>query len=121
MSFREITSHKVNGVNDGITVEAETDLGPGGAPHMYRCRFANSRGAYTFNFQKGGIQEVGVNGLTHEVLLAIVIDRLEHFQKGPFPCGENAEALKHINRAMACLKQRTENRLARGVEGTHQK
>jgi hypothetical protein len=33
-------------------------------------------------FQNGPIAEVGVNGVTHEVLLAIVADRLRSFQKG---------------------------------------
>jgi hypothetical protein len=68
-------------------------------------------------FQKGGIQETGVNGVTHEVLLAIVADRLESFQNGPFHCDENRVALNHVTEALAALKSRTVARLARGVEG----
>jgi hypothetical protein len=71
------------------------------------------------HFQEGPIAEVGTNGLTHESLLAIVIDRLQAFQKGPFACRENALALTKIEEAMHWLHHRTAARVARGVEGTH--
>ena len=61
----------------------------------------------------------GVNGLTHEVLLAIVADRLRSFQKGPYSCKANACALTHIEEAQHWLQQRTIERMRRGVEGTH--
>ena len=70
-------------------------------------------------FQNGPIAEVGTNGITHEALLAILIDRLEGFQKGPYAHGYNADALTSLRSAQASLKQRTIDRLARGVEGTH--
>ncbi len=72
-------------------------------------------------FQNGPIKEVGVNGITQEVLLAIVIDRLRSFQAGPFACTDNQEALGHCERALSVLQRRTLARIARGVEGTHQK
>ena len=72
-------------------------------------------------FQNGPIKEVGVNGVTNEALLAIVIDRLQGFQKGQFQCRENAIALTHLEDAMHWLQHRTNERLKRGVEGTHQK
>ena len=71
----------------------------------------------TVLFQNGPIQTAGVNGITQEVLLAIVIDRLRSFQAGPFPCDENAEALGYCEMALDFLKERTKMRLARGVEG----
>ncbi len=73
----------------------------------------------TILFQNGPIGEVGVNGLTHEVLLAIIADRLRSFQAGQFACSENAAALESVEAAQRSLKSRTEARLARGVEGTH--
>jgi hypothetical protein len=57
--------------------------------------------------------------VTDEALLAIQIDRLRSFQSGKFACRENAIALTHLEEAMMWLNKRTENRLARGVEGTH--
>jgi hypothetical protein len=70
-------------------------------------------------FQNGPIGEVGTNGITHEVLLAIVADRLRSFQSGPYACRENALALTKIEEAMHWLYHRTSARLRRGVEGTH--
>jgi len=72
-------------------------------------------------FQSGPISENGVNGITMEVLLAIVADRLRSFQQSPFVCKENACALTHIEEALHWLQQRTLQRIRRGVEGTMQK
>jgi hypothetical protein len=72
-------------------------------------------------FQNGPIKEVGCNGLTHESLLAIIIDRLQGFQSGQYACRENAIALTKIQEAQMWLQKRTRDRLARGVEGTHEK
>jgi hypothetical protein len=72
-------------------------------------------------FQNGPIKEVGVNGLTQEALLAIVIDRLRSFQAGQFSCRENAIALTKLEEGLMWLQRRTLARIRRGVEGTHQK
>lgn len=72
-------------------------------------------------FQNGPIAEAGVNGITHEVLLAILIDRLQSFQAGQFACRENAIALTKLEEAQLWLQKRTRDRMARGVEGTHEK
>ena len=69
-------------------------------------------------FQNGPIAEVDANGLTDEALLEIVADRLRGFQNGPLRCGENARALIGVEAALNWLKKRTEERMARGVEGT---
>lgn len=81
-----------------------------------------SLGHATFiGFQNGPIKEAGVNGITQEALLTIVIDRLRSFQKGPFSCRENAIALTHCEEALMWLQRRTVERIKRGVEGTNQK
>jgi hypothetical protein len=72
-------------------------------------------------FQNGPIKEYGVNGITQEALLAVVIDRLRSFQAGPFSCRENSIALTHIEEALMWLQRRTVARIKRGVEGTNQK
>lgn len=71
-------------------------------------------------FQKGPIQQAGVNGCTNEDLLEIVYHRLECFQAGSHPCDENQHAMVHILEALRLLYQRTAARRAQGVEGTDQ-
>ena len=128
--MRTIDEHKVNPANDTITITVADDPGAGGANHRYvisgldmdknpsqpaGCQY----GEINLLFQNGTIPENGVNGVTQEVLLAIVADRLRSFQSGPFACKENACALTHIEEAMHWLQQRTIKRMRRGVEGTH--
>lgn len=115
--MRELTSHKVNPANDVLKVEALDGPGPGGASHQYMI--TGPYGGNALTFQNGPINEVGVNGLTHEALLAVLIDRLEGFQSGPFANDYNGAALNHLRSAAGCLHDRTRERMSRGVEGTH--
>lgn len=46
------------------------------------------------------------NGLTMEVLIGIAIDRLEHYQRGAYPCHENEAALNHLRTSLAVLGAR---------------
>jgi|HubBroStandDraft_4_1064222.scaffolds.fasta_scaffold00029_102 hypothetical protein len=126
--MRELTSHKVNRVNDGLTVCATDERGHSNANHVYEIEWGNTDGhdmtghdqrKVVIPFQNGPIAEVGTNGVTHEALLAILADRLEGFESGQYSCFENQQALYHVREAIGWLKHRTEKRLARGVEGTH--
>lgn len=123
--MREITSHKVNGLNESLRVEVLDAPGAGNASHVYGITSTEPRSADTppavmlpVRFQNGPIGEAGVNGISQEALLAIVCDRLESFQKGPYSCRENAIALTKIQEAMHWLHHRTRERSQRGVEGT---
>lgn len=58
--------------------------------------------------------KVGLNGITHEALLAILIDRLEGFQSGPYKSYYNADALYYLKAAMDVLHRRTRDRMAQG-------
>jgi hypothetical protein len=71
------------------------------------------------DFQEGPIKECGVNGVMNEDLIAMVITRLEHFQKSEFSCRENALAITKLEEALLWLRKRTMGRENRGVEGTH--
>lgn len=113
--MRSITDHIANPINDRITITAMDEPGAGGANHYYAIGVNGSERA--IHFQKGPIAEMGVNGITQEVLLAVVIDRLRSFQAGPFACPENADALTHATEALEALKSRTRERMKRGVEG----
>jgi hypothetical protein len=120
--MRIITEHAVNPANDTLTLTVEDAPGQGNANHHYRVRGKlPSPADCDLHFQNGPIAEAGngVNGLTHEVLLAIVADRLRGFQSGPYACKANACALTHIEEAQHWLQQRTLERMRRGVEGTH--
>lgn len=99
-----------------IEVVAMDGPGKGGASHHYELRVPGGLVTH-IAFQDGPIAENGVNGLTHEALLAVVIDRLRGFQDGAFRCRENALALTKLEEALHWLHQRTRDRIARGVEG----
>lgn len=125
MSFRQLTAHKVNGLNELLKVYTLDEPGPGGAHHEYSIAWEADvppLGQYIddvfIHFQRGPVNEVGVNGVSIEALLAIVADRLNCFQAGEYACEENAIALEHVSMAMNVLHQRTLKRIARGVEGT---
>lgn len=126
----------MNPVNDTISIAVTDDPGVGGANHRYELTgfdtennpsskdaegYQASFSKQVILFQNGPINENGVNGVTQEVLLEIVADRLRSFQSGPFACKENAVALTHIETAQLWLHKRTWDRMARVVEGTHQK
>jgi hypothetical protein len=126
--MRELTSHKVNGLNESIGIGVLDDPGAGGSCHKYVMFLPNDTVNQELNsslnqyitFQKGNPAE-GINGFSNEALLAIVEDRLAGFQSGPFACDDNKAALAAVRDAMACLQRRTRERVARGVEGTSQK
>lgn len=128
--MRELTSHKTNPANDTLVITVQDEPGAGGAHHLYRIEgftAANpslpawKRDGIDIVFQNGPIAEDGVNGLTHEALLAILIDRLECFQAGPFANSYNETAMHYLQAAQVALQNRTRERMSRGVEGTHQK
>ncbi len=118
--MRTLEDHKLNPANDNLTVTVADEPGQGNACHVYIISHENLPDIKII-FQNGPINEDGngVNGLTHEVLLAIVADRLRGFQSGPYSCKANACALTHIEEAQHWLQQRTLERMRRGVEGTH--
>ena len=72
------------------------------------------------HFQEGPIKECGVNGVCNEDLIAMVICRLEHFQKSEYSCRENALAITKLEEALMWLRKRTIGREQRNVEGTHE-
>jgi hypothetical protein len=121
--MRELTSHKVNGLNEVLRIEVLDEPGQGNACHKYRVEptVGNATGVL-IEFQKGPLGDTGYpNGLSNEALLAVVEDRLIGFQSGEFACRENAVALTKLQESIMWLQKRTRDRLARGVEGTSTK
>lgn len=119
---RVLTGHQVNPVNDLLDVIVMDEPGAGGANHHYSIvgfRLPDGLiGRLDVKFQNGPINVAGVNGVTHEALLAILIDRLWGFQRGQYASDDNEQALTHLNYAQEALQRRTKARMARGVEGT---
>lgn len=123
--MKEITDHKLNGLNEAIDVYA-LEPGAGGAHTRYDIRWFSSALfpgvtlSLKIPFQNGPIKgPEDYNGITNEALLAVLIDRMRGFQSGPFRSDDNAMALSHLESALEKLQKRTRDRLARGVEGTH--
>lgn len=126
--MRTIEDHKINPANDKIDIIVTDEPGAGGANYSYELtgfdpeknpsNHQPTSDKLLILFQNGPIPENGVNGVTQEVLLAIVADRLRSFQMGPYACKANACALTHIEEALHWLQQRTIERMRRGVEGT---
>lgn len=132
MSERKLKTAQTNACAEALVVHAVGEPGSGGASHLYRitgfntesnpsCPFQDLHGEpaqhSTVLFQNGPIKEAGVNGVTHEVLLEILIDRMRCFQ---YCCRENGLALTKLEEALMWLNARTTRRFEQGVEGTHQ-
>lgn len=99
---------------DDNGVNAFTFEGAGDEGHLYRV--VAGPVDLTLKFQQGGVATAGVNGITSEVLLAVLIDRTKHLDS-KFPCIENREALLRLEKALMWFNTRTANRQKRGVEG----
>jgi hypothetical protein len=94
-----------------------------GAPHHFRVVTKDPENSEELlsevHFQEGPVNEVGINGLMNEDLIAMVIRRLECFNRGPYACRENDKAIEKLEEAMMWLNKRTVDRRKRKVEGTH--
>jgi len=102
---------------------------------IYETHFLDASGApeggqtygngFAIAWQRGplgrGEDRKAPNGAFVEDVLAAVIGRIECYQDTQFNCQENADALSLCLQALARLQDRTRNREARGVEGTHAK
>lgn len=120
--MRNIPCEGVSPVSRLTTITANDEPGPGGANHVYFI--SAERGEETaicsVVFQKGGLAEGPLNGISDEALMTVLADRLRSFQAGPYSCRENAVALTHLETALLWLGKRTLDRERRGVEGKQQ-
>lgn len=102
--------------NNGVTVIHLSEDNPG---HDYTVGIGESQAFWeivNLGFQNGAVKENGVNGITSEALLAILIHRTEQLNNR-FSCIENEEAIKHLKKALNAFESRTKERQKRGVEG----
>lgn len=120
--MRIIPRRQVNELNDAITITADDqNEANGNASHHYNIKLTLPNGGernWVLDFQDGPIKEEGFNGLTSEVLMDILIDRMKSFQSSKFSCRENAIALTHLETAVLWMQERTRVRVSQNVEGT---
>lgn len=97
-----------------------------GVPHDFIVTKTENGGLFKeestlakIHFQEGPVNEAGVNGVSNEDLIAMVITRLEYFNRTDFRCKENAMAVNKLEEALLWLRKRTMEREQRGVEGTN--
>lgn len=85
------------------------------------CTFGNG---FAISWQNGplgnGSDRKEPNGAFVEDIIKAAIDRMEFYQDGKFACVENDETLTHLKQALASQYRRTNDRLKRKVEGTHE-
>ena len=72
----------------------------------------------TLEFQHGTVPEAGINGVTNETLLAVLIHRTR-VMNAKFPSRQNSIAITKMEEALMWFENRTSERKERGVEGQH--
>lgn len=102
--------------HNGVAVNAIISLEDGTKVEGHEYQVLSGVSTTRILFQRGAVKENGVNGLTNEALLAILIHRTK-FLDDIFPCQENKRAIQHMEDALTNLEVRTARRMVRGVEG----
>jgi hypothetical protein len=105
---------------NGVTVDAVKVDYHGNECNGHRYDFTAGSRSGSIVFQHGPVKEAGVNGLTNEALLEILIHRTEYLDS-QFPCNENKIAIERMVDALNAFESRTASRIKRGVEGTNVK
>ena len=70
-------------------------------------------------FQNGFPKDVGINGCRVEDVIAVAIERITEYQRGPLACEENATALRHLRASYQVLQDRIRHRQEQGVLNTN--
>ena len=104
--------------HNGVAVNAISKLvdGTDVEGHVYGV-LAGSQNSKV-SFQLGPVKDNGVNGVTNEALLAILIHRTNYLNE-KFRCRENSIAITKMEEALHWFESRTKNRIDRGVEGVN--
>lgn len=104
--------------HNGVAVNAISQRADGQDVEGHEYQILSGAIVHTLMFQLGPVGTAGVNGLTNEALIAVLVHRL-HVLNARFPCRENALAITKLQEAHHWLEARTRDRLARQVEGTN--
>ncbi len=126
--------HDGHGLNDQTVIEADDrDPKAGNASHSYLIRREDIEDANpgpsplngnlcaVIHFQHGARDVEGSTpGILDGALLAVLIDRYEGFQAGPFACSENDKVLDMLHRTLGYMKARADARAAQKVLGKNE-
>lgn len=99
-----------------VTVRAVESLSDGTDVTGHEYRIVSGPLTQNLSFQLGPVKEEGVNGMTTEALLHVLIDRTKVLD-AKHPSLLNVAAIRHMKAALSSLEQRTADRITRGVEG----
>lgn len=115
--------HDGFGLNDLVTIECDDrDPDAGGASHNYVLKMKGVGVVGAVQFQHGArTLATSKPGALDAVLLAVVLDRFESFQAGPFASRENAIVITKLEEALMWIGKRTRDRARRGVLGKNKK
>lgn len=102
--------------HNGVAVNAIHSHSDGRMVEGHEYQILSGPLTTTLNFQQGGVAQNGVNGITNEALIAVLLHRV-NFLNNRFPSDENEMALAHLQSALDQLELRTARRMTRGVEG----
>lgn len=106
--MRELHKHKVNTLNREISLFVLDEPNENGACNLYSVQ---SKGVEIAKLSFQTDKKI-VNGITNEILLAILLDRVKGFQKGPLKCEENGYIISHIKGALVWVHKRMKRRLS---------
>lgn len=125
--MRGIDQKHHDGLNDLLLIEAdERDPEAGSTSHRYfghidlsDAEHEDVRTVIEVQFQRGPRSEPdSTPGALDAALVAILLDRYEGFQSGPYRCRENALVITKLEEALHWMQHRTNERARRGVLGT---
>lgn len=102
--------------DNGVYANAISSLSDGTDVEGHRYDIQAGKNFTGLMFQHGAVKESGVNGITSEALLAVLIHRTNVLNKR-FACRENALAITKLEEALMWFNKRTADRKARDVEG----
>ena len=115
--MRSIDSHIITPEDRHIKIYAVDERVTPRSNNHYQV-FVDDKPLLEIKFQSGNYSDKGIDGVTMEALLSIVIDRLEGFQAGVFKSEENTQAITLIQSALNWLHKRTFDRICRRVRDT---
>lgn len=113
--------HDGHGLTERLLITGDDrDPAAGLASHHYRVYDRDTGTEYArIQFQHGPRHESGsTSGILDSVLLAVLLDRFNGFQSGPYVSEENALVIEHLTAALAQIKARADRRAAAGTLGT---
>lgn len=110
-----------NNAPTNVAALDDRDPNAGNGAHTYGIQYGGPKDVCKIQFQHGPRGVAGSTaGVFDDDLLAIIEDRLDGFQHGPFACEENQVALDAIRTARESLGLRVARRISQGVLGVNE-